>query len=119
MATTQKYQSVSAHLYEQAQIELVTGDLIQASEKFWGSVAQALKSIAHARGWEHKSHGNFYRIIRNLVDESGDKQLVPLFQAADTLHANFYEHWLEADEIQSLADQVDELLKKLDVITHP
>ena len=90
MTTTQTYKSVSTHLFQQAQAELEVGDLIQASEKFWGAAAQALKSIAHERGWEHKSHGNFYRIVRRLVDESGDKQLVPLFQAADTLHANFY-----------------------------
>ena len=116
MTTAERYQSVSAQLFEQAHLELEAGDLIQASEKFWGATAQSLKAIAHERAWEHKSHANFYRIIRNLVNETDDKDLVFLFQVADALHANFYEHWLEIDEIEKLADQVRDLLARLDNI---
>ena len=116
MTTVERYQSVSAQLLEQAHRELEAGDLVQASEKFWGATAQSLKAIAHERAWEHRSHANFYRIIRNLVTETDDKELVFLFQAADALHANFYEHWLEIDEIEKLADQVQQLLTRLDHI---
>ncbi|MYC38120.1 MAG: hypothetical protein F4X66_14575 [Chloroflexi bacterium] len=33
-----------------------TGDSVQASEKGWGAVAEAVKSIAEQRGWNHWGH---------------------------------------------------------------
>lgn len=118
MTTVERYQSVSAQLFEQAHLELEAGDLIQASEKFWGATAQALKAIAQDRGWEHRSHAHFYRVVRNIVDETGDNEIFILFQAADTLHANFYEHWLPEDEIRRLADLVGQLIDRLGSVDH-
>ena len=116
MTTTESYQAVSAKLFDQAQVELDAGDLVQASEKFWGATAQALKAIAEDRGWRHDSHARLYVIVRNIVDETGDREIVDLFDAAQLLHVNFYEHWLEADEIDSRAIQVRELLTRLATI---
>ena len=111
--TAERYHSVSSQLFAQAHVELESGDLVQASEKFWGATAQALKAIAHQRGWEHKSHASFYRIIRQLADETGDRQIRTLFQAADSLHANFYEHWMDQQQILELSDQVAQLIDRL------
>ncbi len=116
MTTAERYQAVSETLLDQAYAELDAGDLIQASEKFWGATAQALKALAQERGWEHGSHAHFYAIVRNLVDETGDHDLVELFGAANLLHINFYEHWLEEIEIRTFAQQVRELLNRLAVI---
>ena len=113
MTTAQDYRAISADLFEQANIELEAGDLIQASEKFWGAAAHSLKSIAEDRGWEHKSHAHFYRIIRNLADETDDKQLIYLFNAADSLHSNFYENWMQEDEIRHFSTQVSQLIDRL------
>ena len=118
MTTTESYRATSATLFDQAHVELEAGDLVQASEKFWGSAAQALKATAQERGWEHDSHAHFYRIVRNLVNETGDKEIVDLFNAANLLHINFYEHWLEYDEIRPLATQVHQLLRRLDNTTN-
>ncbi len=119
MTTAERYQAVSTTLFDQAHIELESGDLVQASEKFWGAAAQALKAIAQQRGWEHDSHAHFYRIVRNLVDETGDKELVDLFDAANLLHINFYEHWLEPDEIRTRALKIEQLIERLDHIENP
>ncbi len=116
MTTAERYQAVSETLLDQAHAELDAGDLIQASEKFWGATAQALKALAQERGWEHGSHAHFYAIVRNLVDETGDHDLVELFGAANLLHINFYEHWLEEIEIRTFAQQTRELLDRLAVI---
>ena len=118
MTTAERYQTVSATLFDQAQTELDAGDLIQASEKFWGAAAQALKAIAQQRGWEHDSHAHFYRIVRDIVDETGDKEIATLFNAANALHVNFYEHWMKKDEIMPLADQVSQLVERLDAVNH-
>ena len=116
MTTVERYRSVSSTLFDQAQVELQAGDLVQASEKFWGAAAQALKATAQQHSWQHDSHAHFYQIVRNLVNETGDKGLVDLFNAANLLHINFYEHWMEPDEIQRLAEQVSQLLNRLEVI---
>ena len=113
MTTAQDYRAISADLFEQANIELEAGDLIQASEKFWSAAAHSLKSIAEDRGWEHKSHAHFYRTIRNLADETDDKQLIYLFNAADSLHSNFYENWMQEDEIRHFSTQVSQLIDRL------
>ena len=116
MTTAERYQVVSETLLDQAYAELDAGDLIQASEKFWGATVQALKAVAQERGWEHGSHAHFYAIVRNLVDETGDHHLVELFGAANLLHINFYEHWLEEIEIRTFTHQVQELLGRLAAI---
>ena len=113
MAAAQDYRAISADLFEQANIELESGDLIQASEKFWRAAAHSLRSIAEDRGWEHKSHAHFYRIIRNLANETDDKQLIYLFNAADSLHSNFYENWMQEDEIRHFSTQVSQLIHRL------
>ena len=72
--------------------------------------------MAQDRGWDHDSHAHFYRIVRNIVDETGDREIVDLFDAASLLHVNFYEHWLDVDEIKARAQKVEELLQCLDDI---
>ena len=116
MTTAQDYRAISVDLFEQANIELEAGDLIQASEKFWGATAQALKAIAQERGWEHNSHAHFYRIVQALIEETGDEDLFDLFGSANLLHINFYEHWMNAAQIRKLADQVGQLINRLDHI---
>ena len=116
MTTLERYQSLSAQLLEQAHLELEDGDLIQASEKFWGATAQALKAIAQERGWEHNSHAHFYRIVQAIIEETGDEDLFDLFGSANLLHINFYEHWMNAAQIRKLADQVEQLINRLDHI---
>ena len=116
MTTAERCQAVSETLLDQADAELEAGDLIQASEKFWGATAQALKALGQERGWDHGSYAHFYAIVRNLVDETGDHDLVELFGAANLLHINFYEHWLEEIEIRTFARQVRKFLGRLAAI---
>ena len=116
MPSFDNYRSGSATLLGQAQIELETGDLIQASEKYWGATAQAFKAIAEERGWEHKSHAHLYRVLRNIVDETGDREITKLFNSANLLHINFYEHYMDREEMQPYIEDVSTLLDRLDDI---
>ena len=60
MSTSERYRSAAHTLYDQALVELEAGDLRQASEKFWGAAAQAMKAVTTRRGWEHKTHAHAY-----------------------------------------------------------
>ncbi|MCY4474617.1 MAG: PaREP1 family protein [Chloroflexi bacterium] len=116
MTTAERYQSVSAQLFDQAHVELEAGDLIQASEKFWGATAQALKAVAEDRGWPHKSHAQLFAVLRNVVNETGDREITRLFTSANSLHVNFYEHYMEKDEMMTFVEDVRDLIQRLDNI---
>lgn len=114
MTTAEQYRTASTSLYDQALIELDAGDTCQASEKLWGAAAQALKSLAERRGWRHGSHGEFYRIMRRVRAEFDDPDsMESRFDAAGTLHVNFYEDWLNDEEVRRRAAHVREFVDQL------
>ena len=92
---------------------LAAGDLLQASEKGWGATARMVKAVAEARGWRHASHGDLYRTVGRLADETSDEQLRILFSSANALHQNFYEGWMEADFVADNLKHVEEITKRL------
>ena len=85
---------------------LAEGDLCQAGEKGWGAVAQIIKSVATYRGWVHSGHEELLATVRQIADESPDRETVRrLMGSVERLHANFYEAHLDMTETQySLAD---------------
>jgi hypothetical protein len=121
MATSEEFSDrhleMSQYLINKAQEELsLKNDLIQASEKAWGSVAQALKAVAAARGWNHRTHGLLSDIATQLYLEFGRPRLVTLYGSAELLHNNFYEHRLERDRIPPHIDLCRELLEELRLV---
>ena len=100
-------------LYDQAMVELEGGDLLQASEKLWGAAAQALKSVAERRGWRHNSHAQFYNIMAEIEKEASSSVLRRDFSSATELHTNFYENWLNEDQIHSRAADVRHFIEQL------
>ncbi len=114
MATAQEYRTASAYLYGQAMQELDAGDLRQASEKLWGAVAQALKSVAERRGWRHDSHARFFAIIRSIREDVPGTELRSRFDAAQVLHINFYENWLDESDIRDRAEDVRLFIDQLE-----
>ena len=114
MATAEQYRSTSTHLFDQAMVELETGDLIQASEKLWGAAAQALKCVAERRGWKHNSHAQFYNIMAEIERDDTSSELRRDFDSAAQLHTNFYEDWLDEDQIRRRAEDVRHFVEQLD-----
>lgn len=108
------YAEVSTTLLLKAREELHKGDAIQASEKLWGAAAQMVKAVAERRGWDHHDHRALFRVARLLADETGDPELRRLFQVADSLHANFYEHWQELEFVAAAAPDIEELVRKME-----
>ena len=111
---TQKYRDASRYLLAQAQSELATGDVRQASEKGWGAAAQMLKAIAEERGWEHERHRHFSQVASRLRYELGDGDLYRQFRVAEGLHENSYEDTLEPEDVALDLRDVALLLDKLE-----
>ena len=93
--------AISRRFLEHAEIEIDKGNRLQASEKVWGAVSHALKSVAEKRGWEHGHRQNILDISAHLgkeFDLEGDFDL--LLGSAKTMHVNFYENEYGEDTIR-------------------
>lgn len=101
---------------EQAEALLAAGDYPQASEKFWGAVAEAVKAVAATRRWRHSSHRDLREVISRLYQESGDAELPRLFSVAEALHANFYENYIAAEVVKAHAEDARRLVEKLQAL---
>jgi hypothetical protein len=107
------YEARSRAFLNQAKEELAKGDSVQASEKLWGAAAQVVKGAAAKRGWRHDGHGLLFRAVRQLVDETGDAELHPLFTIASGLQMNFYEHWMDAETVRADVPSIERFIDKL------
>lgn len=116
MTTQSTYQNSAVALLEQARTELAAGDARQASEKGWGAAAQAVKSVADARGWQHRNHAALFRAVSRLATETEDDDIHRWFHTASSLHINFYENWLDGNAVGVGLDDIDKLVHRLATI---
>ena len=112
-AQTNHYSDLSAEYLRKARTHLAEGDLTQASEKGWGAAATALKAVAEEREMDHHRHRDLWRIVRTLVRETGDADIRGAFSRAESLHANFYEAWMEHEDVEDNLAHVERLVEKL------
>jgi hypothetical protein len=92
---------------------LKEGDLVQASEKLWGATALTVKMVAAKRGLKLEQHGSLWVFINTLAKESEDEDIVTFFNAANTLHRNFYENEMARETVEINARHVENLITKL------
>ncbi len=111
-----RYNEISDYLIEEAQQELERGDLIQASEKCWGAVAHAVKSVAQTRGWNHHRHDLLRDVVEQISEERDHPDLLTLFSSAGDMHQNFYEHELRSYSVQVGINDAKMLITALDAI---
>ena len=119
MMSTRKYHESSRSLLAQARAELAAGDVRQASEKGWGAAALMIKAVASQRGgdWEHSRHRHFAKAAGRLQSELGNRDVVRLFNVAESLHGNFYEDQWEPSHIAEALDDVERFLDLLEPLT--
>ena len=118
MTTTraEEYVAMGHHLLEKGREALEQDDLIQASEKLWGATAQIVKAVAERRGWRRGGHRDLFQITERLAKETGDSSLADLFHVANSLHSNFYEHWMSRYLVEQGSARVQELVEKLEAL---
>ncbi len=96
--------AISARLRVRAKDTLKAGERVVSSEEMYGSAAHAVKKIARKRGWPHHSHESLRTIVGYLgkqaagkVDDAG--YAGALFSDLESLHRNFYNDNLSAEQI--------------------
>ena len=112
----ERYAELSRHFIEKADEYLLSGDRVQASEKGWGAVAEAIKSIAEERGWNHQGHRLLGDIAFQLSEEWERPDVRILFDAIEKLHINFYEDNMGLDAIASRIEDAKALLNELETL---
>ena len=107
------YERLSAKYMEDAQALLEKGDTVQAGEKLWGSVAEAVKATATKRSVNLRTHADIWNFILRLDREYPRKEFYTLFTIADHLHSNFYEDELPSEAVTKALSKLKELTVKL------
>ena len=117
MATVEFHVKTSRVMLEQSGQEFQKGDVVQASEKSWGAAAHAVKAISESRGWRHEGHGDLFRAASRISSELAQPRVWELFHVASANHKNFYEGWLEDEDVEKGLEAVRELLGLLEAVT--
>jgi len=109
----ERYQKLNQKYLIDAEELLSKGDYAQASEKFWGTFAEMVKSIASKRGLLTRSHLGIGEIVELLQKELKDFNLTGAYFAANSLHSNFYEAELTPDQVKNAAKIVKDAINVL------
>ena len=110
-------------LYEkylrEAEEYLEKGDIVQAGEKYWGTVTALLSAIAEQRSWRHHHHRDYSDIIENLAEELRDPEIARLFASAERLHSNYYHNFLKPNTFRIRKADMEKLIEKVKEASAP
>ena len=118
-AVSEEYRRTGRRYIRQADAEFEKGDFLQASEKAWGAACEYIKSLAAIWGLPHESHREIRIAVNHIVNETGRRQIRPLFAVSEGMHANFYEAWMPEEEVEDNIESVKTLIALLEDITPP
>ena len=113
-ASPEDRMAISRTFIQHAREELEQGSRLQASEKAWGAMAQALKAIAQVRGWKHRGHDNILDIGHQIGMEYNYSIVIVATDMANSLHRNFYENNDNAAVIEETIITIEDALPDLE-----
>ena len=113
---SERYSQLSRQYIQRADEYLRAGDRVQASEKGWGAVAEAIKSIAEQRGWNHQGHRLLNDVAYQLTSEWSRPDVRRLYDAMEKLHINFYEDNMALDAIADSIGDAKALISELETL---
>ncbi len=107
---------ISRRFIQHAREELGRDNRLQASEKTWGAMAQALKAIAQVRGWRHRGHDNVVNVGRHIGKEFNYPDIIVATYDAESLHRNFYENNDRFEVIENTINLIEDILPELEAL---
>ena len=118
MATAEQHLSISNQFLEHADDEFRKGELLQASEKAWGAVSHYANYVARQRGWPLGSHAHMMDNIRKTFrrDPANATHYRRLLRSIESLHANFYQAFLDEESVGEGIEDAKELIRILAVL---
>jgi hypothetical protein len=89
------------------------GDLVQASEKYWGAVTSLLNAIGEEEDLPHYTHKDLKEVSIYLSEKEGDPEYTRLFSSVETLHSNYYHAFLKEATFKAHVEDAQKLIEKL------
>lgn len=113
MTTAERHEAICHEFLEHAEDEYRRGDYLQAAEKAWGAFAHCMNCIAKEKAWGTGTHRQLRDNARRLIDSDPDhaERRRLLFAAVESLHANFHQECLGADDLRDGIDNARELIE--------
>lgn len=105
------YLSQSFAYLEQAKEMVEKGDSRKASEALWGSIAEALLSLAVAKGLKPPTD---HRSLKALARDIGIEAVKQAFKTAEKLHANYYHGFMDDEDVKEDLAIVEEGVRVLE-----
>ena len=106
----ESYIEASRTLLEGAREELARGNVRQAAEKLWGSLALAIKAYA---AWRHgrrlASHDELWKYKDVVAGDLGE-WVRDAWNAGNSMHTCFYEGWCTEDDVKSSLAKIEKLV---------
>ena len=109
----QEYLRLNGKYLAEAEQLLEKGDYAQASEKLWGAAAEVIKAVAAKKGKSLGTHRSLGEFLSELDEQKPEWALLRDFNAANSLHMNFYEDWLPPKVVLDGANAVRDMVQKL------
>ena len=118
-AVVEDYRQQARYFLSKSRQYLAEDDLHQASEKGWGAAAWMAKAVAERQGWQYRRHDEFFDVMYQAEQATGQREIGELKDIANTLHGYFYmrKMFLHTDDISRRLDRMEVLLDLLEPLT--
>lgn len=113
----------SRRFLEHAMLELAKDppERLQASEKSWGALSQAVKAVAKDRRWRNDSHFRTHAILNQIIYEQWygtalAEEMRRDFLAVQSLHSNYHENVSDVPTIEVGIRAAQRLVDRLEQV---
>ena len=109
----EKHTRLARKLLADASREIAAGELVQGSEKLWGATTQALRAYCASRGMHHGKYAQRRHAALQLASERNDDSIRLVYHLAQSCHANFYNDWMEQEDLDGYLPDIQRLVEKI------
>ncbi len=109
-----RYKKLNGKFLKDAEELLEKGDVVQASEKFWGATAEIVKAYASSERIKTRTHNDLWQVVIDLDKEHPSLDLLKDFNQAGYLHSNFYEDELRPEAVSAAGEAVKDFAAKIE-----
>ena len=107
---SEKHTRLARQLLDDARGEIAAGDLVQGAEKLWGATSHALKAYCASYGIPHAKYSHRRRAAFDLATRLDNPSIRLAFGYATSCHANFYNDWMEQEDLDDYLPDIEELV---------
>lgn len=106
----EKHTRLARQLIEDARQEIAAGDLVQGGEKLWGATQHALRVYCASHNLPHGRYAHRRRAVFDLAEQLDNPFVRVTFGIAQSCHGNFYNDWLEQEDLDVYLPDIEELV---------